>query len=113
MLFFLFYYYSHGVIDSDKGSNILALLSNMFNKTTLLIPEGFFASLGVSRGVEGDLRGVKLVCVFCPTNFFISLFLIMDLGHRSKYKTSWVGVISETQLDLMMWMELSLHHDQL
>ena len=42
----------------------LASLSLMFNKTTSLLPEGLFASLGVSRGVEGDLRGVKLVSIF-------------------------------------------------
>lgn len=45
-------------VDSDE---CLASLSLMFNKTTSLLPEGLFASLGVSRGVEGDLRGVKLV----------------------------------------------------
>ena len=42
----------------------LASLSLMFNKTTSLLPESLFASLGVSRGVEGDLRGVKLVSIF-------------------------------------------------
>ena len=42
----------------------------MFNKTTSLLPEGLFASLGVSRGVEGDLRGVKLVSNF----FFVVVF---------------------------------------
>ena len=44
--------------------NDLASLSLMFNKTTSLLPEGLFASLGVSRGVDGDLRGVKLVSIF-------------------------------------------------
>ena len=43
----------------------------MFNKTTSLLPEGLFASLGVSRGVEGDLRGVKLVSFI----FFLLSFL--------------------------------------
>ena len=45
-------------------TKLLASLSNMFTKTTSLLPEGLFASLGVSRGVEGDLRGVKLVSIF-------------------------------------------------
>jgi len=42
------------------SGGVTASLSNMFTKTTSLLPEGLFASLGVSRGVEGDLRGVKL-----------------------------------------------------
>ena len=46
----------------------------MFNKTTSLLPEGLFASLGVSRGVEGDLRGVKLVSIFFWLSFYLFLF---------------------------------------
>ena len=53
--------------------NALASLSMMFNKTTSLLPEGLFASLGVSRGVEGDLRGVKLVSIL----FLFVLILIL------------------------------------
>jgi hypothetical protein len=45
----------------------------MFNKTTSLLPEGLFASLGVSRGVEGDLRGVKLVSIFLLSFFVVLL----------------------------------------
>lgn len=60
----------------------------MFNKTTSLLPEGLFASLGVSRGVEGDLRGVKLVSGFCHLFFFPLDFLITNVGYRSKSKTS-------------------------
>ena len=62
--------------------NALASLSLMFNKTTSLLPEGLFASLGVSRGVEGDLRGVKLVsilfCCFCLFVCFNFNFYIAD-----------------------------------
>ena len=43
-------------------------LTNMFTKTTSLLPEGLFASLGVTRGVESDMRGVKLVILFSTTN---------------------------------------------
>lgn len=43
-------------------------LTNMFTKTTSLLPEGLFASLGVTRGVESDMRGVKLVLLFSTTN---------------------------------------------
>ena len=49
----------------------------MFNKTTSLLPEGLFASLGVSRGVEGDLRGVKLVSNFFLVVVFVVLVLIL------------------------------------
>ena len=53
----------------------------MFNKTTSLLPEGLFASLGVSRGVEGDLRGVKLVSIFLGgrrfSYFILFLLLLM------------------------------------
>jgi hypothetical protein len=34
-------------------------LTNMLNRTTSLLPEGLFASLGVTRGPENDMRGVK------------------------------------------------------
>ena len=64
----------------------------MFNKTTSLLPEGLFASLGVSRGVEGDLRGVKLVSFFFLVVVFVVLFYLIlfycDVGYRSKSKTS-------------------------
>ena len=40
----------------------------MFTKTTSLLPEGLFASLGVTRGMESDMRGVKLVISFSITN---------------------------------------------
>ena len=46
----------------------------MFNKTTSLLPEGLFASLGVSRGVEGDLRGVKVVSIFLSSCFSFKCF---------------------------------------
>ena len=35
----------------------------MLSKTTALLPEGLFASLGVTRGVESDMRGVKMVAI--------------------------------------------------
>ena len=38
-------------------------------KNSSLLPEGLFASLGVSRGIEGDLRGVKLVSGFLLPTF--------------------------------------------
>lgn len=60
-----------GLMHSDE---CLASLSLMFNKTTSLLPEGLFASLGVSRGVEGDLRGVKLVSIFFWLSFYLFLF---------------------------------------
>ena len=47
----------------------------MFNKTTSLLPEGLFASLGVSRGVDGDLRGVKLVSFFFLVLFCYLLYI--------------------------------------
>lgn len=58
-------------VDFDEG---LASLSLMFNKTTSLLPEGLFASLGVSRGIEGDLRGVKLVSIFLLLSFLLFYF---------------------------------------
>jgi len=50
-------------------------LTNMFNKTTSLLPEGLFASLGVARGPDSDFRGVKIVSlqVFCPWKFILAL----------------------------------------
>lgn len=62
------------VVDIDK---CLASLSLMFNKTTSLLPEGLFASLGVSRGVEGDLRGVKLVSIFVVVVFVVFIYFIL------------------------------------
>ena len=47
---------------ADLTLCVLETLTNMLSKTTSLLPEGFFASLGVTRGVESDMRGVKLVC---------------------------------------------------
>jgi hypothetical protein len=38
-------------------------LTNMLSKTTSLLPEGLFASLGVTRGSGSDLRGVKIVSI--------------------------------------------------
>lgn len=49
----------------------------MFNKTTSLLPEGLFASLGVSRGVEGDLRGVKLVSIFVVVFVVLFYFILL------------------------------------
>ena len=37
----------------------------MFTKTTSLLPEDLFAPVGVTRGVESNMRGVKLVISFC------------------------------------------------
>jgi len=34
----------------------------MLSKTTSLLPEGLFASLGVTRGVESGMCGVELMC---------------------------------------------------
>ena len=48
----------------------------MFNKTTSLLPEGLFASLGVSRGAEGDLRGVKLVSTFFLLSLYFNFILL-------------------------------------
>ncbi|KAF8149366.1 Sec34-like family-domain-containing protein [Crassisporium funariophilum] len=42
------------------GGGVSETLSNMFNKTTSMLPEGLFASLGVTRGPDGDMRGVKV-----------------------------------------------------
>jgi hypothetical protein len=64
-----------GVVDLLRSSSTLLTfpvwietLTNMFTKTTSLLPEGLFASLGVTRGVESDMRGVKLVIPFSTTN---------------------------------------------
>ena len=70
-------------MNSDES---LASLSQIINKTTSLLPEGLFASLGVSRGVDGDLRGVKLVSFFSLS--FSLLVFITVVGYRSKSKTS-------------------------
>ena len=73
------FYHCPCIRRSIYSDECLASLSLMFNKTTSLLPEGLFASLGVSRGVEGDLRGVKLV-----SNFFFgcrrfSCFILFSL----------------------------------
>ena len=65
----------------QESDECLASLSQMFNKTTSLLPEGLFASLGVSRGVEGDLRGVKLVSIL-----FVLVFLFFDYVCRKSIK---------------------------
>jgi hypothetical protein len=43
----------------------------MLNKTTSMLPEGLFASLGVTRTAETDMRGVRLVS-------HVVLLLIVD-----------------------------------
>ena len=58
----------------------------MFNKTTSLLPEGLFASLGVSRGVEGDLRGVKLVSILLSSFFYFSKFFFWITDVRKSIK---------------------------
>jgi len=59
-----------GGISATVGGvgGVTETLANMFNKTTSLLPEGLFASLGVSRGPDADFRGVKIVSIqfFCP-----------------------------------------------
>jgi hypothetical protein len=39
-------------------------LTNIFIKTTSLLPEGLFMSLGVTHSVGGDIRGVRSVISF-------------------------------------------------
>lgn len=39
-------------------------ISNMLSKTTSLLPESLFASLGAAGGLDNDLRGVKMVKYF-------------------------------------------------
>ncbi|KAF8965587.1 Sec34-like family-domain-containing protein [Flammula alnicola] len=41
----------------EVSSSGLETLTNMLSKTTSLLPEGLFASLGVTRGPETDMRG--------------------------------------------------------
>ena len=85
------FYHCPCIQRSIYSDECLASLSLMFNKTTSLLPEGLFASLGVSRGVEGDLRGVKLVSIifFWLSSFklFYFIFITTDVGYRSKSKT--------------------------
>lgn len=41
--------------------SVTETLTNMLSKTTSFLPEGLFASLGVTSGIDNDLRGVKMV----------------------------------------------------
>jgi hypothetical protein len=45
-------------------------LTNVFTKTTSLLPKGLFAPVGVTRSVESDMSGVKLVILFYTTNHY-------------------------------------------
>ncbi|CAA7260828.1 unnamed protein product [Cyclocybe aegerita] len=47
-------------VGSSVSGGVAETLTNMLTKTTSYLPEGLFASLGVTRGAESDLRGVKL-----------------------------------------------------
>ncbi|KAF9478351.1 Sec34-domain-containing protein [Pholiota conissans] len=47
------------VRDALVGGGVTETLSNMLSKTTSMLPEGLFASLGVTRTAETDMRGVK------------------------------------------------------
>ncbi|KAF9559048.1 Sec34-domain-containing protein [Agrocybe pediades] len=49
-----------GVSAAATGGGVTETLTNMLSKTTALLPESLFASLGVTRGVESDMRGVKM-----------------------------------------------------
>ena len=68
-----------GGISATVGvGGVTETLTNMISKTTSLLPEGLFASLGVARGPDSDLRGVKMVMfgskllsAFISLNFFL------------------------------------------
>ena len=64
-----------GVLDLQFAVDLCQLLfvcietlTNIFIKTTLLLPEGLLASLGVTCGVESDIRGLRSVISFSTTN---------------------------------------------
>ena len=59
-----------GVSATVGVGGVTETLTNMLSKTTSLLPEGLFASLGVARGGDNDLRGVKIVS--CRCSFFLS-----------------------------------------
>jgi hypothetical protein len=52
-----------GVNSATVGGvgGVTETLTNMLNKTTSFLPDGLFASLGVTRGPDTDFRGVKIV----------------------------------------------------
>ena len=56
------------VVDFSVCIETLMNMINTIIKTTSLLPGGLFASLGVTRGVESDMRGVKLAISFSTTN---------------------------------------------
>jgi hypothetical protein len=72
-----------GGISATVGGvgGVTETLTNMFNKTTSLLPEGLFASLGVTRGPDADFRGVKLVSLqkICSLEIYLSLFADKDI----------------------------------
>lgn len=51
--------FSIGFLERVTTNNAAETLANMLNRTTSLLPEGLFASLGVARNPENDMRGVK------------------------------------------------------
>jgi hypothetical protein len=61
-------------------SGVTETITNILSKTTSLLPEGLFASLGVTSGIDNDLRGVKMVR-------FVS-YLTVHLGYRSELTKS-------------------------
>jgi len=59
----------------------------MLSKTTSLLPEGLFASLGVTRGVESDMRGVKLVSSLYAVNHHPNF----DITHFTNVRISTIA----------------------
>lgn len=73
-----------GGISATVGvGGVTETLTNMINRTTSLLPEGLFASLGVARGPDSDLRGVKMVSSahtnFLKSHFIESMFFNKDI----------------------------------
>jgi len=71
-------------------SGVTETITNILTKTTALLPEGLFASLGVTSGIDNDLRGVKMVRFVSCVSYvlFDCSFRISIRAYEKRLKTS-------------------------
>ncbi len=79
-----------GLSATVGGAGVTETITNMLSKTTALLPEGLFASLGVTSGLDNDLRGVKTVrFISCVCYVMLDcLYRISIRAYEKRLKTS-------------------------
>ena len=74
-----------GVVDLSRSLSTLLTVyrgTEHVHKATSLLPEGLFASLGLTRGIESDVQGVNLVISFSTTIEILTATILRIPGCR-------------------------------